>query len=213
MIHRFTSVFAFSVGLAVALPALSDEASVKCVQEEFNALGYEAGTADGKMGAKSRNAAEKYAAFMAEKTPGWVMEPLSNDSAALWCEKVAEAWPDVAQFRQAVSPETALAETPVIFNLHLTGPIGAPIALALLKGEIVKFQADGKSGEPTISFSVPSDIVAASDRFCVLVDPTAAHFEDSAGAEFPATCDALPGTALPVGSKIDYSAELHKIGT
>lgn len=213
MNNQSTFIFAFAAGLAVALPAFSDEASVNCVQQQLNALGYEAGNADGKMGAKSRNAAEKYAAFMAEKAPGWAMEPLSNDSAALWCQTVAEAWPEVAQFFQAVNVETTPALTEVIFNLHLRGPIGAPIALALLKGEIVTFQADGTSGEPTISFSVPSDVVAASDRFCVLVDPTAAHFKDQAGAEFPATCDTLPGIALPVGSKIDYSAELHKIGT
>lgn len=213
MNNQSTFIFAFAAGLAVALPAFSDEASVNCVQQQLNALGYEAGNADGKMGAKSRNAAEKYAAFMAEKAPGWAMEPLSNDSAALWCQTVAEAWPEVAQFFQALHPQSASTAATVFFDLSITGPSDVVIALTLLKGDAVTFQAEGKSGEPKISFGVPASTVAASDRFCVVADPRVVHFEDQAGGKFEATCDALPGDALPDGSRIGYATELHEGGT
>ena len=200
-------------GVMICSPVLSDEASVKCVQEELNGLGYDAGSADGKMGGKSRSAAEKYAAFMAEKTPGWAMEPLSNDSAALWCEKVAEAWPDVAHFFQPLQSQSASAGATVFFDLSITGPSDVVVALTLLKGDAVTFQAEGKSGEPKISFGVPASTVAASDRFCVVADPRVVHFEDQAGGKFQATCDALPGDALPDGSRIGYATELHEGGT
>ena len=54
MSFRFAGIFALVIGLSNTTPVFADEASVKCVQEELNGLGYDAGSADGKMGGKSR---------------------------------------------------------------------------------------------------------------------------------------------------------------
>lgn len=216
MSFRFAGIFALVIGLSNTTPVFADEASVKCVQEELSALGYDAGGADGKMGAKSRNAAVKYAAFMVEKTPGWAMEPLTSDSAELWCEKVAEAWPEVAQFHLALKPENAPAVDTVSFDLQLTGLKDVGFGFILQKGDAVTFQAEGKSGEPTITFDVPSSVVAASDRFCVSADPRVAHFEDQAGGKFSWSCEALSGWVLPEAVSnfihLGYEVELHAGG-
>ena len=46
------------LGLAAVPTALAADPDMRCAQEELNALGHEAGVADGLIGSKTRTAAE-----------------------------------------------------------------------------------------------------------------------------------------------------------
>jgi peptidoglycan hydrolase-like protein with peptidoglycan-binding domain len=91
--------------LFFALPAFAASEAVRCVQHQLNALGYEAGPADGLFGGKTANASEAYRQDMSEANEGWRQVALTEKNAVFWCEKVAEAHDAAQEFFEAYSAE------------------------------------------------------------------------------------------------------------
>jgi hypothetical protein len=83
-----------------AAPTSAD--AVRCVQDELNALGFDAGTADGVLGNRTKKAGEEYVLFMKSKDAGYVMPTITVDNARLWCQTVAQQNPTVARFWDAI---------------------------------------------------------------------------------------------------------------
>lgn len=83
--------------IVTATPAMAASEAVRCVQSELNELGYTAGQADGLFGNTTFQAAEDYRERMLANSPGWSQPPLTEQNAALWCEQVAEAFPQISQ--------------------------------------------------------------------------------------------------------------------
>ncbi|MEO8683504.1 MAG: tetratricopeptide repeat protein [Devosia sp.] len=88
---------------ACVAPSFADQAAVKCVQNELNALGYDAGPVDGSVGGRTLAAAYQYILAMKAQDPTWNDSIVTSSYAKHWCEKVAEAHPDVARFWTALN--------------------------------------------------------------------------------------------------------------
>lgn len=74
----------FLVGAAVA-----DEAAVRCVQQYLTEAGFDAGGVDGAFGKRTALAGEAYLASAQAMEPP--LPPLSQATAALWCDALAPA--------------------------------------------------------------------------------------------------------------------------
>jgi TPR repeat protein len=116
--------------------AATDTAAIKCAQKQLNVLGFSAGIPDGIVGVRTFIAGETYIGFMrAVSETGWKQPSLGPTTAALWCEKVAEAHPKVAVYwkmyqrqLQTDSPD-ALSDPKKIYEMALkfeTGSGAAP---------------------------------------------------------------------------------------
>jgi TPR repeat protein len=116
-----------ALGGSTAMAGVAEAAvdAVKCVQKELNALGFEAGLADGLVGVKTFLAGEAYIRYMrANGERGWAQPGLSVDTARLWCEKVADAHPKVAPFWRAFQETDVPADPRAIFELAYRFDIG-----------------------------------------------------------------------------------------
>lgn len=118
-----------ALGLVLAVVpstvAFADTAAVKCVQKELNVLGFNAGPVDGKVGVRTFMAGEAYIRYMkANAERGWAQPSLSFDTAALWCEKVAQAHPVVARFWREVSDIDELVDAEDIFKFAYQFDVG-----------------------------------------------------------------------------------------
>ena len=80
----------------------SSAAAIVCVQDELNALGFNAGTADGVLGGKTQQAATAYVQFVKQTDAAFVMPAVTADNARMWCETVARQNPVVARFWTAI---------------------------------------------------------------------------------------------------------------
>lgn len=80
----------------------SSAAAIVCVQDELNALGFNAGTADGVLGGKTQQAAAAYVQFAKQSDASFVMPSVTADNARMWCETVAKQNPAVARFWTAI---------------------------------------------------------------------------------------------------------------
>jgi hypothetical protein len=90
-----------SIALALSAPTLAQDIhAVACVQKQMNHLGFDAGSVDGLIGAKTRAAADAYIAYMkgGPGGEGWAQPRLNASNAAHWCEKVGEAHPQTAKY-------------------------------------------------------------------------------------------------------------------
>ena len=101
--RRFSSiVFATAVMITPALAGAPPKSVqlAACAQKELTALHFYSGPIDGLIGPATRQAGDKYIAWMkgGAGEPGWNQPRLSSGTAALWCEKVASAHPEVAKF-------------------------------------------------------------------------------------------------------------------
>jgi hypothetical protein len=83
--------------LALASPAIA-QPGILCVQTELNALGFNAGPADGAIGARTRQAAEQYRLWMSGGAgpAGWNEPALTALNGETWCAKIAADHPEVA---------------------------------------------------------------------------------------------------------------------
>jgi TPR repeat protein len=112
--------------LATATAAMADTAAVRCVQKELNALGFEAGPTDGKVGVRTFLASEAYIRYMkANAEVGWAKPSLNDDNARHWCEKVAEAHPAVAPFwRELKASQIEPSDVEAIFRFAYQFDVG-----------------------------------------------------------------------------------------
>lgn len=71
-----------------------------CVQKELSQLQFYGGPVDGLIGPGTRQAGDKYIAWMKAGAGGngWNQPPLTARTAKLWCQKVAEAHKEVYPF-------------------------------------------------------------------------------------------------------------------
>jgi hypothetical protein len=98
--------FAVLAGIVVAglasatVPAFAQaHPGVRCVQEQLNILGFDAGTADGLMGGKTRGAATEY---LSGETVAEGLPELSTASAMDWCVALAGVHAEVASLAQGL---------------------------------------------------------------------------------------------------------------
>ena len=89
-----------SVSLMLATSVVSAaQPGIACVQNQMNALGFDAGPADGSIGPKTRAATEAYRAWMKTNAePGWAQPALNATNGVFWCEKVGQAHSKVAKY-------------------------------------------------------------------------------------------------------------------
>lgn len=118
---------------AVALPAaaLAAEPGIACVQNQLNALGFDAGRADGSIGPLTRSAAEEYRRWMMSGAggEGWSQPALTALNGDLWCKKIATDHPETAEYQPM--PVTIEQSTTIdgkkglvaTFNLPMEGRI------------------------------------------------------------------------------------------
>lgn len=104
---------AIAVLAALAISATMAQAAqpgMRCVQNQLNTLGFDAGTADGLIGAKTRAAAEAYREWMTTTNEGWAQPVLNGSNGQFWCHQISEAHPDVAKFEVDESSSTLLVQ-------------------------------------------------------------------------------------------------------
>jgi hypothetical protein len=97
-VDNFTkAVIVACLFLASASAALA-QPGIACVQGELSALGFDAGPADGSIGAKTRQAAEQYRTWMhgGAGGEGWNEPALTALNGEAWCAKIAKDHPEVA---------------------------------------------------------------------------------------------------------------------
>lgn len=125
ILATITVILTLGCSSAMAGSADTQVDAVKCVQKELNALGFEAGLADGMVGVKTFLAGEAYIRYMrANGGKGWAQPSLGVDTARLWCEKVAIAHPKVAPFWRALQDTEVPADPKAIFELAYRFDIG-----------------------------------------------------------------------------------------
>jgi hypothetical protein len=92
-----------------AIPALSFSAdTVKCVQNQLNASGFDVGIADGLAGQKTRRAS----VLFQEKFGKISERPLDRDHALIYCRMAGELNQDLKQFWPSVSGKLAVEFSP-----------------------------------------------------------------------------------------------------
>ena len=116
-----TIVISAVLGLGLSYSASAAEpadAAVRCVQKQLNALGFEAGVADGLVGVKTFLASEAYTRFLrANGEGGSVRTPLSVRSAREWCEMVADDFPRVAPYWDALQDSEMPNDPEALFEI------------------------------------------------------------------------------------------------
>lgn len=93
---KYSIILALTIFLSISSRAEAASEDLQCVQEQLNQLGFDAGPSDGLIGKRTVNASNQYVAKMKSNYPDWSMPQLSNETAALWCQKVSEANPNLA---------------------------------------------------------------------------------------------------------------------
>jgi len=104
---------------AFVSPALADRAAVRCVQQQLSDLGENVGTVDGLFGGKTRTAG---AARLAKIDNPSDFPPLSKNTAAVWCEKLAGLYPQVANAFERYQGNDGAIATDSPFVTVLAGP-------------------------------------------------------------------------------------------
>lgn len=83
-----------AVTCLLASPAIANEAHIACVQNQLNAAGYDAGTADGLIGRRTRTALEEFSdAHELDQTM-----PLSEANSAALCRRIGLTEPELKAF-------------------------------------------------------------------------------------------------------------------
>jgi chromosome segregation ATPase len=78
--------------------ASTNPRAIRCVSKQLSKLGFYKGEAVDTVTENLFSAAEKYRAYMTENNPGWRKPELDEYTSELWCDKVADAFPNVAIF-------------------------------------------------------------------------------------------------------------------
>ena len=94
--------------LGFATPAAAEQAGIRCVQNQLNALGFNSGRPDGTIGPRTRQAAEDYRQWMRDGAGGssWNQPALTALNGQAWCAAVAADHPQVAKFVTAAAGPT-----------------------------------------------------------------------------------------------------------
>ncbi len=105
------TILAAAAGLCVlgfAGHSLAAQPGIRCVQNQLNTLGFDAGRADGSIGPMTRQAAEQYRTWMAGGAggAGWSFPALTAINGQMWCEGVAKDHPELAKFVTPISEPT-----------------------------------------------------------------------------------------------------------
>lgn len=101
MFRNISVTIGLILGLATfAASAQAASEAVRCVQNELNALGYDAGVADGLFGPKTFDAGEQYREYMHSRygSNGWSQPALTSYNAGHICAQIADAHPSTAIF-------------------------------------------------------------------------------------------------------------------
>ena len=123
----FAAALLLSLGLGATSAAAQASATdaVKCVQQQLDKLGFDAGPADGLVGGQTFRASETYIRYMrANAEKGWAMPSLYAGNAALWCEKVADAHPKVASYWHAVQQADIPTDPKAIYEFAYRFDVG-----------------------------------------------------------------------------------------
>jgi hypothetical protein len=94
-----------TLSTAMAGNAFAASPGVICVQEQLNALGHDAGTADGQMGQRTRNAGSSY---LAGDPSAPELPELSAGTAVEWCTSLAKAHPEVSAFAEGMPDDVLI---------------------------------------------------------------------------------------------------------
>jgi hypothetical protein len=130
---RFTKIAAVLIAAGTltavsASAAMAEQPGILCVQNQLNALGFNAGVADGTIGQKTRNAAEQYRAWMTGGAgeAGWSQPALTALNGESWCEEIGKAHPEVAKYSVAAAPpvyDVTPGEMLASFTVPVSGKI------------------------------------------------------------------------------------------
>lgn len=107
-------------------PQPSQRVLVACIQTELGAKGFNAGPADGQMGARTLRAAEAYL----EATADAKLAPLADDNLATWCEALAahEGKPFQLHTKGDIAPFVALDQQVAVVQRTISAIFGtAPL--------------------------------------------------------------------------------------
>ena len=198
---------------------------MKCVQLQLNELGYDAGVPDGQIGKRTKSAGLKYIEYMKANNPGWNMPPIEVSNARLWCEKVAEAWPEVSdnwvalKYNSMKTPETEnsgaiLAESVTSdFIINVAIDKGANFGVTVLKADKVIWQSEdfGRDKE-SWAVPVPKSALAEADQVCFALEPGWVVL-DQAGNPFQVSCQPITDQVRPMlmdGTEFTYSMAIQK---
>jgi subtilisin-like proprotein convertase family protein len=101
--NRRTALLAWAF-LAIVTSTAAVEASepgIACVQNQLNALGFDAGSADGSIGPNTRTAAEEYRRWMSGGAggDGWSQPALTALNGEQWCRQIAVDHPETAEYQ------------------------------------------------------------------------------------------------------------------
>jgi hypothetical protein len=230
MLMNIRALFYFgTLSFFMVLPSLllADEA-MKCVQSQLNDLGYDAGAPDGQIGKKTKAAAQAYITSMKENNPGWNMPLIEPSNARFWCEKVADAWPQVNSYWVALkyaslkAPKAsdaaidgAAAPSEVSGELLMNVVIdkGANFEIAVLKAGAVTWQS-GDFGRVNGKWAVPipKSVLADADQICYALEPGWVVI-DQAGKPFQVSCQPIPDVFRPIllsASDSTYEMSIQK---
>ena len=214
------------VAAFIALPNLghADEA-MRCVQLQLNELGYDAGTPDGQIGKRTKSAGLKYIKFMKANNPGWNMPPIDTSNARLWCEKVAEAWPQVsgqwASLNEASSGAQSTENGEATVDENVAGDFvmnvaidkGANFGVSVLKeGKVIWQSEDFGRDRGSWAVPVPKSALAKADQVCYALE-TGWVVLDQAGNPFQVSCQPITDQVRPMimdGSNFTYSMIIQK---
>ena len=212
------------MGVLLAFPSvvLADDA-MKCVQSQLNELGYDAGAPDGQLGKRTKLAGLKYIEFMKANNPGWNMPPIDASNARLWCEKVAEAWPNVSEQWRSLNatplPSTdgtdAAGTEGVGGDFIMTVAIdkGANFGVAVLKeGKVVWQSEDFGRDKGNWAVPVPKSALQQADQVCYFLEAGWVVL-DQAGKPFQVSCEPITEQVRPMimtGSGSTYTMAIQK---
>lgn len=217
---------AIVVAAAAAMPnTMRADDAMKCVQLQLNELGYDAGTADGQIGKRTKSAGLKYIEFMKANNQGWNMPPIEISNARLWCEKVAEAWPEVSdnwvalKYSSMQSSETENSETILVesvagdFIMNVAIDKGANFGVAVMKeGKVIWQSEDFGRDKGSWAVPVPKSALAQADQVCYALEAGWVVL-DQAGNPFQVSCQPITDQVRPMilaGSDFTYSMSIQK---
>lgn len=122
-----------AIVLASGSAVVASSADMRCVQQQLSFLGYEAGTADGLIGRKTRAAAAEYAA---SKGAASGLSDLTHDTARQWCTALSKANPELAAFAAERSRDLLVVDDSVSGKTQAVLNRGLDLARDLLKRRV-----------------------------------------------------------------------------